>query len=1045
MKLELFAANNYAAASECIVGLLKKNDPRKLDEHHIVISNDRTSMTSELSILDELGGSFNTRVMTFARLTSCIMKEKTFISKQSAIMLLGKIAEELKTQLKCYTKSFDTAGFAESIYETVSQLKYSAISPDEINPDEYEGNLKLKMQDIKIIYAAYENFIKDSYVDSGAKLNELIKHIPESDLIKNSYFYVKDFDSFSVQEALILRQLVIYSKGVTVALPFVRDNHVYSDENFSTIVNIAKGLDVDCKINFVRKNSSGFTSVIENYLFSYTLPEKPVETHDVTLNKASDVFDEVEKAACHIKKKIASGDRYKDFLVVSSDVTAYTYAVKSVFEKYDIPYFIDDKKPLADHVLARFLCDVMRVKTSGFLTENCFAVMKNVFYETEHDIFAFENFCLKNNVRFLNYPFDVSDEEDSEAERTRSEFVNFANSLDFSSAQSVEDFCAALTAFIKNEKTAATLQKVIDRQETLDHASYKVSLQAEEKLVEVIKTLADLFGNEKTTAEKFFDLFLSGVRAEKISIIPLYNDCVVVTSLAKSRANANKHLVVLGAGDGKFPAVKGDTKLIADGDIESLEKHGVLITPKIESENRREAFNVFQLLSMPRQSLYMSYVSSGESSAPCRAFEEIGQMFVFSSDENVEANVFSKKQAEEKLVEMSSAYMSGEKWLLPYLSTLYKAVGNENITEFLFTDDQKQPLSKGEEVLLPKGKTSVTRLESFFRCPYAYFLEHGLKLKERKEGQLKAVDTGNIIHEVLEKFVKKFVIGKNLDMDESKIAAEAAKLFDECVGKKEYAFLKKDAKLAFAVKSLKEEAKKVCVQIYRQFLNSCFKPEYAEYTFGFDGEGSVIDAYGKQIALVGKIDRIDVFDDKFVIVDYKTGKSEFSEKSVYAGQKLQLLTYVSQAKKLTGKRCAGFFYMPIRNNFSEKGEPKYRYVGRILDDGETIFQLDKEAEERGKSDLLSCSLTKSGKFNAQSSLPLSEEQIDVYLKYTSMLMKSAVKEMTCGFICQNPFGSVCKSCKFSSVCFKNDLSDVDEDSVGKITKQTLWEAVNEEV
>ena len=179
-------------------------------------------------------------------------------------------------------------------------------------------------------------------------------------------------------------------------------------------------------------------------------------------------------------------------------------------------------------------------------------------------------------------------------------------------------------------------------------------------------------------------------------------------------------------------------------------------------------------------------------------------MFVFSSDENDEANVFSKQQAEEKLVEMSSAYMSGEKWRLPYLSTLYKAVGNENITEFLFTDGQKQPLSKGEEVLLPKGKTSVTRLESFFRCPYAYFLEHGLKLKERKEGQLKAVDTGNIIHEVLEKFVKKFVIGKNLDMDESKIASEAAKLFDECVGKKEYAFLKKDAKLAFAVKSLKE-------------------------------------------------------------------------------------------------------------------------------------------------------------------------------------------------------------------------------------------------
>ena len=127
MKFTIIAGNNYAAASKSITEILKQTDQRDLSVNHIVISNDRCSMSSELEILDALGGSFNTSVLTFARLTSRIMKERQFISKQSAIMLINKLAGELKDDFLCFKTSYDTAGFAQNMYDTISQLKYSEI------------------------------------------------------------------------------------------------------------------------------------------------------------------------------------------------------------------------------------------------------------------------------------------------------------------------------------------------------------------------------------------------------------------------------------------------------------------------------------------------------------------------------------------------------------------------------------------------------------------------------------------------------------------------------------------------------------------------------------------------------------------------------------------------------------------------------------------------------------------------------------------------------------------------------------------------------
>ena len=52
-------------------------------------------------------------------------------------------------------------------------------------------------------------------------------------------------------------------------------------------------------------------------------------------------------------------------------------------------------------------------------------------------------------------------------------------------------------------------------------------------------------------------------------------------------------------------------------------------------------------------------------------------------------------------------------------------------------------------------KTSVSRLESFRRCPFSFHLTYGLKLKEKEELKIASIDTGSFMHEVIDLFLKK--------------------------------------------------------------------------------------------------------------------------------------------------------------------------------------------------------------------------------------------------------------------------------------------------
>ena len=128
----------------------------------------------ELLSLSKNGAFANIYVYSFVRLINrlgFVSAEKT-MSKQICILLLRKIIYDNYENLKCYKKTAKTIGFAEKMYETISQFKSSGVSVEDLKlslATKAEA-LKAKLEDIVLLYEEYEKVLGEDHFDDLDKL-----------------------------------------------------------------------------------------------------------------------------------------------------------------------------------------------------------------------------------------------------------------------------------------------------------------------------------------------------------------------------------------------------------------------------------------------------------------------------------------------------------------------------------------------------------------------------------------------------------------------------------------------------------------------------------------------------------------------------------------------------------------------------------------------------------------------------------------------------------------------------------------------------------
>ena len=231
---------------------------------------------------------------------------------------------------------------------------------------------------------------------------------------------------------------------------------------------------------------------------------------------------------------------------------------------------------------------------------------------------------------------------------------------------------------------------------------------------------------------------------------------------------------------------------------------------------------------------------------------------------------------------------------------------------------------------------SVTELETYAKCPFQYFVNTVLKFRieeEETEDELSGLEKGSLLHNILFEFYNNRHNEKRLPIGQCDEATfkDAETHLNELLNHKatEQRNDRKEKLIGENNLFWKIDIEKLRVALHKwleaeRTYGLPVLPRHFEVSFGQkreprDPELSCTEPITiGDVRMTGKIDRIDIGNSTFNIVDYKTGSSTVRMPEILSGRSLQLPIYLQTAQKLlemhgrTGLDPAAGLYHKIR-------------------------------------------------------------------------------------------------------------------------------------
>lgn len=365
--------------------------------------------------------------------------------------------------------------------------------------------------------------------------------------------------------------------------------------------------------------------------------------------------------------------------------------------------------------------------------------------------------------------------------------------------------------------------------------------------------------------------------------------------------------------------------------------------------------------------------------------------------------MFSSVSYEGKSIEMPSLIEAYQKIDLPLveLNRNYRPVHqlSKEISQRVFFD---------EGVL----KGSVSALEKYMGCHYAYYLNYILGLYEDRTFELNAACIGSIIHEVFENAISQF--GKKYtDIDRDMINS----LLDKSFNHLDNLYPNDHYKNQIVKENLA-----VAIELELEFLRSLesetdFIPREVEYNFN----EMFVDDDDVKVFLKGFIDRIDFSEEYFRIIDYKTSTHTLNKDKISKGLQLQLMTYLLVYEKVSGLKGMGAYYLNV--NHPKISYDDYSYSirdGLKRLDNEEKLDFIKNHKLKGLAlvdypglDYNFNFVTNNGKKQISKNYLIDH---DTLKEAFNSIYRFIYKSMESGDISLNPNEDACKYCIYKTIC-----------------------------
>lgn len=1093
----------------------------------IYLVPDQMKFQAERALLrEDLPGMIRAQVYSFRRFAQRIFTEmggstKQPITRLGVKLLLYQALYRHKEQLTLFRQGAEEAGFGDALEELFIEFRRYGVSPEEverlsssISGDERSGVLKDKLSDFSIIYRDVLSRLEGKYLDSEETLRMLAEKIPHYAPLREAKVWVDGFLRFTPQEMSVLGALLTTVKEIRIALP-VDEGDLFQTpaltmERLGTLARKA-GVPVylEKRDGYVRSGKEALRFLADHYE-DRGAPPFPSQPEGLSVAEAVNRRAEVESVAQRIRELVREGKaRWREILVLTGDLSIYEPYIDTLFTDYEIPYFLDERRPMLHHPLVELIRSTLEVLRDGWQSEALFRMIKTDLFpggkrkeggERERNRYdRLENFILEYGItgmRWKEEVWGISSPPERvirmEALRRRIADPLIALEKEMNKGNSVKEILTALYRFLIEikvpERLEAWMEEALEAGRPEEARSHEQVWQA---YLALMDQMVETFGTEEIDREMLFALIERGLMEQNYALIPPAIDQVMVGTVARTRAYPPKVLFLMGVNEGLIPGTPGDQGLLYDDERKRIAEAGVLLSPLVEERMLEEELLLYLAVTLPTEELNLSYAladEEGRALTPSSFIPRIKRLFpqiqflLYSNSPGKMEDEFSfvthprrtLSFLASRLRDWRRGYPISPLWFYVYHWYLGSPDWKEEmdrILESLHFRNQEERLDRRTAKRLYGNpiRGSISRLETFYACPFSHFASYGLGLKERKRFGLQLADIGTLYHDALHLIALQL---KEEGTDWGKIELDKlVKLADQSV---EEVILREERNQIFSSSNRYRYLKRRLMRVIRQTASilkkhgerSAFLTREVELSFGEKGGLPPISIpleEGIQMELTGRVDRIDVAELNgkrfFRILDYKSSPHAVDLGAVYYGLSLQLFTYLHALLTLSPKWLdvkatpAGILYFHVHlpllslplGSPAEKIErerlKRYRMSGFLLDDVNVVRSMDKELQQ-GHSEIIPVGLKKGEKEFYAGSKVIPLEMLKRIGEHVYELIRRGGEEILAGQVVISPYQygkkTACTFCKYRQVCQFDRQLEGNEPRLLRQRKESEW-------
>lgn len=945
-------------------------------------------------------------------------------------MLFYKVLSEMEEHdLQVYGGIRTDAQFIQQLVELYHELQEAQMTVADLDYLD-EGEKKADL--IKILQAVTHQ-LNQSEFTSESNIMAFANHIIAADVDKELQglaLVIDGFTRFSAEEAYLVE--LLHRKGVEIVIGVYASEKAYR-------ATFREGNLYQASVDFLRHLADKY-KVKPEYRLSIQLDDafgkisKLLESHydfsdvelELTEQDRSHVQiwstvnqkEELEYVAKSIRQRVHDGARYKDIRVLLGDVEAYRLQLKTIFDQYQIPFYLGRSESMAHHPLVQFIESLVRLKRYNFRTEDLLNLVKTGLYGrlTQEELDLFEQYIRFADVKGISkFSKDFTHNQHQKFDlihinQLRKKIVTPLLEFFKSRSQTATGLLQKFHHFLTEIAFSQNFASLVDSTNPQDQERQEEVWKA---FCHVLEQFASVFSASKVKLDDFLTLAQSGMLLSNYRTIPATVDVVAVQSYDLIEPLSSPFVYAVGLTQDYFPKITQNKSLLSDEDRlrlnEATDEHSELLIAAQENLQKNR-FVALSLLNAATERLVLStpqIVNEIENNISPYLLElheqPIGLPIEVKRPQVTSDDIGTYRALLARIIELNQGDIDRERSLTEKEQTFWsvavrvlrkklesEGISIPNVTSSLETATLS---TQTLQVLYPPHQAfqlSTSALTEFYRNQYAYFLKYVLALQEEMTIHPDARSHGNFLHRVFEKVMQ--------EQSSESFDHRLEKAIQEASQEAEFeALYTENAEALFAHEVLLDTARATGQVLER---NDLVETIQEEAVFGQEETNVLTLSDGRNLQIRGKVDRIDRLrsDGSLGIVDYKSSDTNFDFQKFFNGLNSQLPTYLMALKQEKWAndevQTFGAMYLQMTNPLVPLAKTKSQ--------GDAVKEAMKNLEYKGLF-LSEQDRQLNGLYDKKKVNLLSQEELETLLAYNALLYRRAAEQILAGHFNINPY------------------------------------------